>query len=175
MLGFNLIYKRCLSRVALPPPHLSLSKRSSTSNLFSPSTLMQRKMSTDTDKVKSPKRQCVHRCIHCSTYMKTHHLDLQAWTGEGMSQEDFMYKDECIVLNENDENIGHDNKWVEAQSTKKLHTCVDGVSWTRKHLPLPSLLFCQGSFGRRTGAIYARTHTYTHKHTPTQVQLSQIQ
>lgn len=28
-----------------------------------------------------------------------------------MSQEDFMYKDECIVLDENDNVIGHDNKY----------------------------------------------------------------
>lgn len=35
----------------------------------------------------------------------------QAWKGEGMSQEDFMHKDECIVLDENDIVQGHANKY----------------------------------------------------------------
>ena len=34
-----------------------------------------------------------------------------AWKGEGMSQDDFMKKDECIVLDENDLMIGQDNKY----------------------------------------------------------------
>jgi farnesyl-diphosphate farnesyltransferase len=37
-----------------------------------------------------------------------------AW-GKGLSQEEFMIKDECIVLNENDDIIGHGNK-------KQVHT-----------------------------------------------------
>lgn len=35
----------------------------------------------------------------------------KAWKGEGMSQEDFMHKDECIVLDENDTVQGHANKY----------------------------------------------------------------
>mmetsp|Transcript_49445 Transcript_49445/g.160241 ORF Transcript_49445/g.160241 Transcript_49445/m.160241 type:complete len:807 (+) Transcript_49445:62-2482(+) len=34
-----------------------------------------------------------------------------SWTGAGMSQHDFMLKDECLVLNYNDEVIGADNKY----------------------------------------------------------------
>mmetsp|Transcript_64756 Transcript_64756/g.162962 ORF Transcript_64756/g.162962 Transcript_64756/m.162962 type:complete len:803 (-) Transcript_64756:268-2676(-) len=34
-----------------------------------------------------------------------------AWTPEGMSQDDFMLKDECIVVNYMDEVVGHDNKY----------------------------------------------------------------
>uniref|UniRef100_A0A7S2M2J8 isopentenyl-diphosphate Delta-isomerase n=1 Tax=Zooxanthella nutricula TaxID=1333877 RepID=A0A7S2M2J8_9DINO len=33
------------------------------------------------------------------------------WSPEGMSQDDFMLKDECIVVNYMDEVIGHDNKY----------------------------------------------------------------
>jgi len=33
------------------------------------------------------------------------------WKAEGMSQDDFMLKDECIVVNYMDEVIGHDNKY----------------------------------------------------------------
>ena len=32
------------------------------------------------------------------------------WDGAGMSQEDFMIKDECITLDENDGVTGHANK-----------------------------------------------------------------
>lgn len=35
----------------------------------------------------------------------------QAWESAGLTQEDFMYKDECIILDENDNVIGHDNKY----------------------------------------------------------------
>lgn len=34
----------------------------------------------------------------------------ESWNGE-MSQEDFMYKDECIVLDDQDNVIGHENKY----------------------------------------------------------------
>lgn len=34
-----------------------------------------------------------------------------AWSGEGMSQDQLMLKDECIVLNYLDEVVGHDNKY----------------------------------------------------------------
>merc|ERR1719502_58703 len=34
------------------------------------------------------------------------------WDGTGMSQEDFMYKDECITLDDNDMVTGHANKYV---------------------------------------------------------------
>ena len=34
------------------------------------------------------------------------------WDGSGMSQEDFMIKDECITLDENDSITGHANKYV---------------------------------------------------------------
>mmetsp|Transcript_56695 Transcript_56695/g.165899 ORF Transcript_56695/g.165899 Transcript_56695/m.165899 type:complete len:793 (-) Transcript_56695:375-2753(-) len=36
---------------------------------------------------------------------------MAAWSPEGMSQEDFMLKDECIVVNYADEVVGHDNKY----------------------------------------------------------------
>ena len=32
------------------------------------------------------------------------------WTTAGLSQEDFMLKDECILCDENDQVIGHANK-----------------------------------------------------------------
>ena len=35
----------------------------------------------------------------------------KTWTAEGMSQHDFMLKDECLVLNYDDEVIGADNKY----------------------------------------------------------------
>jgi isopentenyl-diphosphate delta-isomerase len=34
----------------------------------------------------------------------------EEWNG-GMSQEDFMYKDECIILDEFDNVVGHENKY----------------------------------------------------------------
>ena len=33
------------------------------------------------------------------------------WCGENMSQEDFMLRDQCILLDMNDNVIGHDNKY----------------------------------------------------------------
>ncbi|CAK0844067.1 unnamed protein product [Prorocentrum cordatum] len=33
------------------------------------------------------------------------------WTAEGKSQDDFMLKDECIIINYMDEVVGHDNKY----------------------------------------------------------------
>ena len=35
----------------------------------------------------------------------------EVWSAEGKSQDDFMMKDECIILNYNDDVIGHDNKY----------------------------------------------------------------
>ena len=32
------------------------------------------------------------------------------WSAEGMSQEDFMLKDQCILLDMDDNVIGYDNK-----------------------------------------------------------------
>jgi len=48
------------------------------------------------------------------------------WNGAGMSQEDFMLKDECIVVDEADNITGHDNKknchrFVHGQETGVLH------------------------------------------------------
>ena len=34
----------------------------------------------------------------------------KAWDGTGMSQMDFMHKDECIIVNEDDNVIGHKSK-----------------------------------------------------------------
>ncbi|KAJ1480908.1 putative type 1 isopentenyl-diphosphate delta-isomerase 1 [Baffinella frigidus] len=35
----------------------------------------------------------------------------EGWTGEGKSQLDFMFKDECILLDMDDNVVGHDNKY----------------------------------------------------------------
>jgi len=49
-----------------------------------------------------------------------------AWCPEGMSQDDFMLKDECIAINYMDEVVGHDNKYnchkfLPGQPTGILH------------------------------------------------------
>ena len=36
---------------------------------------------------------------------------MTTWTSEGKSQDDFMLKDECLILNYNDEVVGHENKY----------------------------------------------------------------
>mmetsp|Transcript_61221 Transcript_61221/g.162747 ORF Transcript_61221/g.162747 Transcript_61221/m.162747 type:complete len:306 (-) Transcript_61221:304-1221(-) len=48
------------------------------------------------------------------------------WSGENMSQEDFMLKDECVLLDFEDNVVGHDNKYethifCPAQPRAKLH------------------------------------------------------
>ena len=35
----------------------------------------------------------------------------EVWSSEGKSQDDFMLKDECILLDFGDDVIGHDNKY----------------------------------------------------------------
>jgi isopentenyl-diphosphate Delta-isomerase len=35
----------------------------------------------------------------------------KVWNGEGMTQDDFMKKDECILCNENDEILGSASKY----------------------------------------------------------------
>lgn len=39
------------------------------------------------------------------------HPEGKAWSPEGMTQDDFMLKDECIIVNYMDEVVGHDNKY----------------------------------------------------------------
>lgn len=48
------------------------------------------------------------------------------WSAKGLSQQDLLYKDECILVNESDEIIGHDNKFnchrfTQAFPQAKLH------------------------------------------------------
>ena len=50
----------------------------------------------------------------------------EVWTAAGKSQDDFMLKDECILLDFADNVIGHDNKynahkWVVGQPRGMLH------------------------------------------------------
>lgn len=52
--------------------------------------------------------------------------DGEVWNPDGKSQDDFMMKDECIILNFNDDVIGHDNKYnahkfIVGQPTGMLH------------------------------------------------------
>ena len=54
--------------------------------------------------------------------------------GEGMSQEDFMLKDECLILNYNDEVIGADNKY-------NVHKFVEGQPKGIVHRAFSVMLF----------------------------------
>jgi len=50
----------------------------------------------------------------------------KSWDGAGMSQDDFMLKDECIVVDNDDNVVGHDNKYnchkfLKEQPTGVLH------------------------------------------------------
>eukprot|EP00959_Pyramimonas_sp_CCMP1952_P182178 3809178-Pyramimonas_sp.AAC.1 len=50
----------------------------------------------------------------------------KSWDGAGMSQDDFMLKDECIVVDDNDNVVGNNNKYnchkfLKEQPTGILH------------------------------------------------------
>jgi len=52
-----------------------------------------------------------HQIIKKILYSTTTTTTITNWDVSGLSQEDIMYKDECIIVNEYDEIIGHDNKY----------------------------------------------------------------
>ena len=51
-----------------------------------------------------------------------------------MSQEDFMLKDECLVVNYNDEVVGHDNKY-------NVHKFISGQPKGMVHRAFSVMLF----------------------------------